>query len=41
MYKTKSWFLEKRKLANHEPDSSRKKERQLKATILEMIKERL
>ena len=31
--KTKSWFFEKIKLTNHQPDSSRKKERRIKATI--------
>ena len=40
--KTKSWFFEKiNKLTNPQPDSSRKKERRIKSTKLEMKKERL
>ena len=40
--KTKSWFFEKiKKLTNLQPDSSRKKERKIKSTKLEMKKERL
>ena len=39
--KTKSWFFEKIKLTNLQPDSSRKKERRIKSTKLEMKKERL
>ena len=39
--KTKSWFFEKIKLANLQPDSSRKKERRIKSAKLEMKKERL
>ena len=39
--KTKSWFFEKIKLKNLQPDSSRKKERRIKSTKLEMKKERL
>ena len=40
--KTKSWFFEKIKLTNNQPDSSRKKkERRIKSTKLEMKKERL
>ena len=39
--KTKSWFFEKIKLTNPQPDSSRKKERNIKSTKLEMKKERL
>ena len=39
--KTKSWFFEKIKLTNLQPDSSRKKERKIKSTKLEMKKERL
>ena len=39
--KTKSWFFEKIKLTNLQPDSSRKKERAIKLTKLEMKKERL
>ena len=31
--KTKSWFFEKIKLTNLQPDSSRKKERRIKGTI--------
>ena len=38
---TKSWFFEKIKLANFKPNSSRKKERRIKSTKLEMKKERL
>ena len=38
---TKSWFFEKTKLTNLQPDSSRKKERRIKSTKLEMEKERL
>ena len=34
--KTKSWFFEKIKLTNLLPDSSRKKERRIKSTKLEM-----
>ena len=36
--KTKSWFFEKIKLTNTQPDSSRKKERRIKSTKLEMKK---
>ena len=40
--KTKSWFFEKiKKLTKLSPDSSRKKERRIKSTKLEMKKERL
>ena len=39
--KTKSWFFEKIKLTNLQPDSSRKKERRIKSTKFEMKKERL
>ena len=39
--KTKSWFFEKIKLTNLQPDSSRKKERRIKSTKLEIKKERL
>ena len=40
--KTKSLFFEKKKkLTNLQPDSSRKKERRIKSTKLEMKKERL
>ena len=39
--KAKSWFFEKIKLINLWPDSSRKKERRIKSTKLEMKKERL
>ena len=41
--KTKSWFLEKIKKIDKpfQPDSSRKKERRIKSTKLEMKKERL
>ena len=39
--KTKSWFFEKIKLTKHQPDSSRKKGREIKITKLEMKKERL
>ena len=39
--KMKSWFFEKIKLTNHQADSSRKKERRIKSTKLEMKKERL
>ena len=40
--KTKSWFFEKiNKLTNPQPDSSRKKERRIKSTKLEMERERL
>ena len=39
--KTKSWFFEKIKLTSLYPDSSRKKERRIKSTKLEMKKERL
>ena len=39
--KTKSWFFEKKKQTNHQPDSSRKKERRIKSTKLEMKKEKL
>ena len=40
--KTKSWFLRiKTKLTNPQPDSSRKKERRIKSTKLEMKKEML
>ena len=38
--KTKSQFFEKIKLTNLLPDSSRKKERRIKSTKLEMKKER-
>ena len=42
MNKTKSWFLEKiNKIDKLQPDSSRKKERRIKSTKLEMKKERL
>ena len=34
--KTKSWFFEKINLTNLQPDSSRKKERRIKSTKLEM-----
>ena len=34
--KTKSWFFEKIKLTSIQPDSSRKKERRIKSTKLEM-----
>ena len=37
--KTKGWFFEKIKLTNIQPDSSRKKEREIKSTKLEMKKE--
>ena len=39
--KTKTWFFEKIKLTKLQPDSSRKKERRIKLTKLEMKKERL
>ena len=39
--KTKSWFFEKIKLINLYPDLSRKTERRIKSTELEMKKERL
>ena len=39
--KTKSYFFEKIKLTNLYPDSSRKKERIIKSTKLEMKKKRL
>ena len=39
--KTKSWFFEKIKLTSLQPDSSRKRERRIKSTKLEMKKERL
>ena len=39
--KTKSWLFEKIKLTNLWPDSSRKKDRRIKSTKLEMKKERL
>ena len=40
--KTKTWFFEKiNKLTNTQPDSSRKKERRIKSTKLDMKKERL
>ena len=39
--KTKNWFFEKIKLTSLQPDSSRKKERRIKSTKLEMKKERL
>ena len=41
--KTKSWLFEKilTKLTNPQPDSSRKKEKRIKSTKLEMKKERL
>ena len=38
---TKIWFFEKIKLTSLYPDSSRKKERRIKSTKLEMKKERL
>ena len=38
--KTRSWFFEKIKLTNLYPDSSRKKERRIKSTKLEMKKKR-
>ena len=40
---TKNWFFEKikKKLARLQPDSSRKKERRIKSTKLEMKTERL
>ena len=38
--KTKSWFFEKIKQTNHQPDSSRKKERRIKSTKLEMKMEK-
>ena len=38
--KTKSWFFEKIKLINHQPESSRKKERRLKSIESEMKKEK-
>ena len=41
MNKTKSWFFEKIKLTNLQPGSSRKKERKIKSTKLEMKKKRL
>ena len=34
--KTKNWFFEKIKLTNLQPDSSRKRERRIKSTKLEM-----
>ena len=39
--KTKNCFLEEIKLTNLQPDSSRKKERRIKSTKLEMKKEGL
>ena len=40
--KTKGWFFEKiNKIDKLQPDSSRKKERRIKSTKLEMKKERL
>ena len=39
--KTKNWFFEKIKLTSLQPDSSRKKERRIKSTKLEMKKQRL
>ena len=39
--KTKSWFFEKIKLTNLQPDSSRKKDRRIKSTKLEMKKKKL
>ena len=40
--KNKSWFFEKiNKIKNLQTDSSRKKERRIKSTKLEMKKERL
>ena len=39
--KTESWFFEKIKLTNLQPDSSRKKERRIKSTKLEMKKKRV
>ena len=40
--KTKSWFFEKiNKIDKFQPDSSRKKERRIKSTKLEMKNERL
>ena len=38
--KTKSWFFEKINKIDKPLDSSRKKERRIKSTILEMKKER-
>ena len=38
--KTKSWFFEKIKLKNHQPDSSSKRGRRITSTKLEMKKER-
>ena len=38
--KTKSWFFEKINKINNQPDSSRKKERRIKSTKIEMKKER-
>ena len=39
--KTKIWFFEKIKLTNPQPDSSKKKERRIKSSKLDMKKERL
>ena len=39
--KTKSWFFEKINKADIQPNSSRKKERRIKSTKLEMKKESL
>ena len=39
--KTKSWFFEKIKLTNLQPDSSRIKQRRIKLTKLEMKNEKL
>ena len=39
--KTKSWFFDKIKLTNIQPDSSGKKEKRIKSTKLEMKKQRL
>ena len=39
--KTKSWFFEKINKIDKQPDSSRKKERRIKSTKLEMKKEQL
>ena len=38
--KTKNWFFEKVKLTSLQPDSSRKKERRIKSTKLEMKMEK-
>ena len=39
--KTKSWFFEKIKQTNYQPDSSRKKGKRIKSTKLEMKMEKL